>query len=63
MGGIKYDNVMMDIEVMICEQMSVFALVLSSLGRQKKSVNIIKQGMMENASLSSTRMMIKHLKA
>lgn len=62
-GGIKYDNVIMHAEVTICEHMSVFALILSSLGRQKKSGNKIKQGVMENASLSITKIIIKHLKA
>lgn len=50
----------MHIEVTICEQMSVFALVLSSFDRQKKSINIVKQGMMENASLSITKIIINH---
>lgn len=62
MGGIKYDNVMMHIEVTICKQMAVFALMLSSLGRQKKLGNIIKQGVMEDISLSITKIIIKHLK-
>lgn len=62
MGGIKYDNVMMHIEVPIYKLMSVFALMLSSLGRQKKLGSIIKQGVMEDISLSITKIIIKHLK-
>lgn len=63
MGGIKYDNVMMHVEVTVCELMSGFALILPSLGRQRKSGNIIKRGVMENASLTTTKIIIKHLKA